>query len=123
MESESQKTTPTTESATKVHIELEYDMLGSQLLMKSKAPTVVLAAALRAAEGIQPIAVQPKDPTSAKRTVVIDFDMDTEVGIVSSDASPFIVLGILVMAHSMMTQNQTLQRLHGLMQASPRHRA
>lgn len=103
---------------TKVRIELTYDMLSSQLLMKSGWPTVVVAGVLKKAESVTPTEIK-EEKLGAPRRVNIDFDMETDIIKVESDASPLIYLGILTMAHSMMTQQQVLQRVQA-MAAQPR---
>lgn len=95
---------------TKVRIELTYDMLASNLQMKSQSPTVVIAGVLRKAEFVTPKELREK-ALGAPRVVLIEYDLETDKIEVESDASSLIYLGIIVMAHSMMTQNQLLQRM------------
>ncbi len=95
---------------TRVHIELEYDMLASGLTMKGKHPTVVMAAVLRKAELAKPRQIEETNVAGPRR-VIIDYDMKDDTIRVQTDAAPLIYLGILVMAHYMITQNQVLKML------------
>lgn len=96
---------------TTYRLELDYDMLANNLVMRSRAPTVVVSGILRRAEYTQPETL-PEEGT--KRRIIIDYDMATDETTVKTDAPTIIFLGILAMAHSMMTQNQVLQRLQGM---------
>lgn len=99
---------------TKFHIELDYDMLSSQLLLRSKAPTVVVLGILELAKPVVPVEIKEKAPGAARR-IIIDYDMAGDgVPVVQSDCSEIIHIGILAMAHSMITQNQIMQRLQAM---------
>lgn len=104
------KTTPQQPDPTKVRIELEYNMLSNNLVMRSKQATVVISAVLRMAEQIPPKEIAEIAP-AAPRRIFIDYDMKTSEISIETDAAILIYTGMLVMAHSMMTQNQILQRL------------
>ncbi len=102
--------TPQAEAAapnTLFHIELEMELETSRLVMKSKAPTVVLCGILRKAEQTGPITIAEK---GKERHIYIDYDMATDQAIVRSDASDVIMRGMFQMAYSMITQSQVLQR-------------
>lgn len=100
--------------STKVRIELDFDMASSQLMMKAKAPTVLISAILRRAESA-PVTEIPERAPGAPRRVLIDYDLaGTAQPSVQTDASSIILLGILVMAHSMITQNQVMQRIQAM---------
>lgn len=100
--------TPPNADDTKFHIELEYDLLRGSLIMKSKAPTVMLSGILRKAENSPFLAIAP---AGQGRRVIVDYDMITDIAIVRTDAHDVIARGIFVMAYSMMTQSQVHQQL------------
>lgn len=104
------KTPPPLPNGNKVRIELEYNMLTNNLVMRSGYPTVIVSAVLRNAEVTQPKEIEETAP-GAPRRIFIDYDMKTNTCSVETDAAILIYTGILVMAHSMVTQNQIFQRI------------
>ncbi|MES2155484.1 MAG: hypothetical protein V4510_10150 [bacterium] len=114
-ETKSQPPTPDAPASTLV-IELDFDLLSNALTMRAKAPTILLSGVLRRAEAVPtiPLAKEHAPEGPSTRRVRIEYDAATESVKVSSDAMPIIHTGILVMAHSMMTQSQILQRIQGM---------
>lgn len=107
-----QSPTPPEAPETKYFVELEYDMANGNLTMKSKAPTVIVSAIMRTAEFTVPVEMAVN--SDGKKRLKIEYDMLTDTASVQSDTSPVITRGMLVMAFSMITQSQILQRLQGM---------
>lgn len=117
---QAEKTMPQPERAdTKLLIELEFDMLKSTITLKSKAPTVVLSGILRKAEFA---AHERIAAVGDARRIIIDYDLVTDEARVRTDADPLIARGIFVMAYSMMTTSQVLQRFQAAQAGKPNQR-
>lgn len=116
------KTPPTIADSAKVRIELEFDMMTSQLVLRSKSPTVIVAALLRKAETAARTEI-PEEKPGGPRRVFIEYDLAKGGDVsVQTDAADLIYTGMLVIAHSMMTQNQIMQRLQAMAAAPRIHR-
>lgn len=77
--------------------------------IKSQAPGVIVAALIELAKSFDYEAMElpnPGEPT----TIVIQHDLSAGKMTIRSNASPLIYIGTLVLAHSMMVENQTINR-------------
>lgn len=93
-------------------IGIEFNATNGGLFLRSKGtPTMMLAGILKKAA--KDFALVPSTRPDEDKKVFVDvvFDLETQVAVIQSNSAEVLVLGALGMAESMITQNQTLQRL------------
>lgn len=81
--------------------------------IQSQAATVILHAVLRRAEQSKAKEI-PETEVGAPRRIIIDYDLKADTCAVETDASPMVLTGCLAYAHSLITQNQVMQRIPDL---------
>lgn len=115
--SKTSETAPTLDAppASFVRIEIEYNMQNAGMVIRSRLPTLLLNAVLGKAQQVQPEQI-PETGETAPRRIIIEYDMakPSILPDVQTDASELICEGMFIMAFSMITQNQVMQRIQAM---------
>lgn len=106
--------TPTQAPQNKVRVEVEYNLETTQLVMRQKAPTVVVMGILADAMAQVDTVAFADVPADGKILIGLDFDLATQELVMTASAPRVMILGLLQYAIATITQNQVLQRLQKL---------